>query len=223
MDERNSQYELQASRNGLTVPVINGVYLHSIYNPAKEAEAFIKNHEKNLKYKNRILVLGLGFGYHIEEIAKILNKEHGEYEIVVLEPNEQLLEDFNLTRPFEDKNIKIIHCKEAKELFNSEDFINFLMKKPAIIKHDASFIIEKDFYTSFLGFQASQNIISYKNLLNGAASTYIQNCENHTFGSLVDRFTDNSVPIDKTGYLLLALNRINSTYKNQEDIKWKIY
>ena len=31
MDERNSKYELQASRNGLTVPVINGVYLHSIY------------------------------------------------------------------------------------------------------------------------------------------------------------------------------------------------
>jgi hypothetical protein len=40
MEERKKQYEIKTSRNGLTVPVVNGIHLHSIYNPIKEAEAF---------------------------------------------------------------------------------------------------------------------------------------------------------------------------------------
>jgi spermidine synthase len=108
MDERNSQYKLEASRNGLTVPVINDVYLHSIYNPVIEAQTFAKTQEKSLKIKKHVLILGLGFGYHVEEIARIASQYHSDYQIVILEPNKRLVDDFINTRNFEDSKIKII-------------------------------------------------------------------------------------------------------------------
>ena len=97
MEERNNQYEFKTSRNGLKVPVIKGIHLHSIYNPIKEAEAFAQGYEDTIKAKNKILILGLGFGYHIEEVAKLLNQYHEKYEVIVLEPNSKLVEEFNGT------------------------------------------------------------------------------------------------------------------------------
>ena len=38
-------YEIKTSRTEQKIPVVNGVHLHSIYNPFKEAEALI---EQNL-------------------------------------------------------------------------------------------------------------------------------------------------------------------------------
>lgn len=208
MDERNSQYELQPSRNGLTVPVINGVYLHSIYNPIKEAEAFANGHEPNLKVKNRVLVLGLGFGYHIEEIAKILNKYHNEFEIVILEPNQKLVEDFIDTRNFEDKNIKIVSKDKVKELFENWQFIEFLMKKPCIIKHDTSFILEKDFYTRFLGYQASNEILHFNGLLKPEAAELVKSREARTIDSYVQNITESGQVQSRAEFALLAFNEI---------------
>ena len=172
MDERNSNYQLTTSRNGLTVPVINGIYLHSVYNPTKEAEAFTKGYETVLKQKNHVLVFGLGFGYHIEQIAKKLFTEHSDYEIVILETSKKLIEDFNTTRPFEDRRISIKFASSIEELFNDWQFVQFLMKKPAIIKHDASFGLSRDFYTQFLSYQAPQSISQYSKLLRANASEW---------------------------------------------------
>ncbi len=214
MDERNSQYKLQPSRNGLTVPVINGVYLHSIYNPVKEAEAFIAGQQKNLKTKNKVLILGLGFGYHVEETAKFLNSVHSDYEIIILEPNKRLVEDFISTRAFEDKNIKIVCKQKVRELFSDWNFVQFLMNKPCIVKHDTSFILEKDFYTSFLAFQASKDIFNYKSLLNESASELFNTREGRTLSSYTEEIQQSNRINDKNEYLLLALNEIRNI-KNQ--------
>ena len=212
MDERNSKYELQASRNGLTVPVINGVYLHSIYNPVKEAEAFAKSQENNLKIKNRSLVLGLGFGYHIEEMAKILNKYHKDFEIVIMEPNRRLVEDFIDTRNFEDKNIKIICKDKVKDLFEDILFIEFLMRKPCLIKHDASFILEKEFFTRFLGYQASKEVFHYKSLLTDQAKELFQDKEERTFEKVIGAIKEKQIIEDKKDFILLALDEIRKEH-----------
>lgn len=211
MDERNSQYELQPSRNGLTVPVINGVYLHSIYNPIKEAEAFGKAQEKNLIHKNKVLVLGLGFGYHVEEIAKILNQNHKDFEIIILEPNQKLVDDFISTRNFEDKNIKIICTQKVRELFSNWDFIEFLMQKPCIIKHDTSFILEKDFFTGFLGYKAPKDILNFKSLLSVEAKDSFNSRESRDFESFISDIKESGKIKDKNEFLLLALNELNNS------------
>lgn len=158
MEERISQYQLVKSKSGLTVPYINEVYLHSMYSPAKEAEGFAKLHEEALKRKKNIIILGLGFGYHIEEVAKRLNSFHDDYRIIVIEPNEKLFKDFIQTRPFEDKRITTLHTVDSESLFLREDFIEFLLTSPAIIKHDTSFMLNQEFFTNFLQYKASTSV-----------------------------------------------------------------
>ena len=208
MDERNSNYELQPSRNGLTVPVINGIYLHSIYNPVKEAEAFVKGHETTLKAKQYVLVLGLGFGYHIEEVAKHLNKNHASYGVIILEPNKRLVDDFLHTRSFEDKNIKIMSTEKIKDLFGDWDFISFLMKKPAIIKHDASFIIEKEFYTQFLGYQASTKILGYEGLLTEESRELVGIHKDFSVSQVFESIKQTKSSLTRNQFAMLAFEQL---------------
>lgn len=165
MEDQSSLYELTTSRNGLTVPVIKGVHLHSIYNPSKEAEAFARGFQESIQKKSNILVLGLGFGYHVEEIAKIAVKAHKNYNIWVIEPNVQLVEDFTKKRNFEDANITIINQVDINLLYEDKSFIDFLINKPCIIKHDASFNLEKEYFRKFLTYTAPNLIGNFIHLI----------------------------------------------------------
>lgn len=158
--------ELKESRNGKLVPVLNGIYLHSIYNPEKEAQAFASNYIQSIKEKSRILVLGLGFGYHVNAIAELASATHKEYEITVYEPNEEIIKAFEEQGGFQNENIKIIHAQRATEVFDRKDFVLFLAAKPAIIRHEASYNLNKDFYREFLTFKASKKMDSYARLLS---------------------------------------------------------
>lgn len=210
MDERNSLYELQQSRNGLTVPVINNVYLHSIYNPQKEAESFAETHLKNLKFKNHVLILGLGFGYHVEKIAAAMKSFHENYQIYVIEPNEKLVNDFQEYKGFEDKNIQIIQTTKTKDLFGKLSFINFLMNKPCILKHDPSFILEKEFFSSFLSYTAPTDFINYKSLLTDRSKMLFENAEARSFHTRVEEIKSTRKIVESRDFLTLALNEIKS-------------
>jgi hypothetical protein len=182
--------------------------LHSIYNPVKEAEAFIESQTENLKYKNKILVLGLGFGYHIEEIEKKLESFHKEYEIIVLEPNKQLIEDYIASNPIDKRKIKIVSKEKVKELFNDWNFVSYLMQKPCIIKHDASFIINRDFYTKFLAYQAPKDIINFKSILSESSENLFSNEVGKTFDAYIDSIKKNNSIDSKQNFMLLALSEI---------------
>ena len=54
-----TSYEIKHSRTEQKVPIVNGVHLHSIYNPDKEAESLLNAQIENLKNKNEVLILGL--------------------------------------------------------------------------------------------------------------------------------------------------------------------
>ena len=47
--ELNFSIEVKQSKTNLPVPVINGIHLHSIYNPEREAENFGQNKLSELK------------------------------------------------------------------------------------------------------------------------------------------------------------------------------
>jgi uncharacterized phage-like protein YoqJ len=205
MEEQNSLYELIKSRNGLTVPVINGVHLHSIYNPVKEAEAFAKGYEEVLMSKNSVLILGLGFGYHVEEVAKILSNNHDNYKVIVVEPNTKLVEDFNEKRKFEDANISIINPLDVSELFEDQTFIKFLIHKPCIIKHDASFNLDKKFYTDFLTYNAPSRIEDYLHLIkNDEFKEYLDTYKDSSFDQLINCIVTNGRVNNKNDFAALA-------------------
>lgn len=203
--------ELQSSRNGLSIPVINGVYLHSMYNPQKEAEVFAEKHVATLKKKNKIMILGLGFGYHVEEVAKELNKR-GEYQIIVIEPNKELVDLFQSKRAFLDSSIEIISYETAQQYYLDTRFTQFLSKKPGIIKLDTSFNINRAFFKSFLTYKADARISSYSENMNLETRSLFEGHEGSLF-EITREIKSQRFVANKKDFLILALTEMANQTK----------
>ena len=91
-ENANNFLSLEETRNGQNTIKVNGIYLHSKYDPIKEAISFVNANIEEDQNTSGYLVLGLGLGYHVAELANRTNKQ-----ITVLEPNKEL---YNLPMMF---------------------------------------------------------------------------------------------------------------------------
>jgi len=73
MKDRKIEVILAKDNENYTLK-INGFFLHSSYNPIKEAATFAKNNIEKINRRDFVIVYGVGLGYHIREILKILDK-----------------------------------------------------------------------------------------------------------------------------------------------------
>lgn len=150
-----SSYEIKTSRTEQKVPVVNGVHLHSIYNPFKEAQNLIDSNIEAINGKNEVLILGLGFGYHVNYAIEKMMEIHGNnFKIVVIEPNNQVHQDCLNLDLLNKKNVLVYSGFTANELYSDLDLIHFLLKKPAMIAHPASFNLYQMYFKNFLTFEA---------------------------------------------------------------------
>ena len=79
--------EIESTKSGLITVKYNGRYIHSKYDPIKEANMLIKKNRELLN-DHIILLYGIGLGYHIDIIQKQLKREA---EIYVFEYNIDLI------------------------------------------------------------------------------------------------------------------------------------
>ena len=154
-----SCFDIKTSRTEQKVPVVNGVHLHSIYNPTKEAENLINCNLESLKNKNEVLILGLGFGYHINYVIEKLTELHGDnFKIIVIEPNTTVHEECVSLGLLNKKNVLVYSGFTSNELYSDLDLIHFLLRKPAMIAHPASFNLYQQYFKEFLTFEAPTKI-----------------------------------------------------------------
>lgn len=154
-----TSYEIKTSRTGQMVPVVNGVHLHSAYNPFKEAEGLVEAQLEHFKKKNEILVLGLGFAYHINAIIEKLTMIHGDnFKIIVIEPNIQVYNDCISHELLNKKNVLIYSGFNSVELYRDLDLVHFLLRKPALVAHSPSFNLYQDYFKKILTFEAPTKI-----------------------------------------------------------------
>ena len=152
-------YEVKMARSGHEVPVVNGVHLHSIYNPRKEAENLAEAQLEILEKKNEVLIMGLGFGYHVNAIVEKLTKFHNDnFSVIVIEPNAQVFEECSALNLINKKNVLIYSGFSSNELYKDIDLIHFLLRKPAMVAHPPSFNLYHSYYKNILTFEAPQNI-----------------------------------------------------------------
>lgn len=97
-------YELEKAKNGNYTLKYDGKYIHSKYNPIKEAGQFI-NSNVELLQKDKILVYGIGLGYHINEILK-----NTQGIIYLFEWNDKLIQYCKKVNKdiFENKSVRLI-------------------------------------------------------------------------------------------------------------------
>jgi spore maturation protein CgeB len=71
---------------------INGITVHSVYDPVSEGRklaAQIMDRINSEGIPDKIIVFGLGAGYHIEALADLLKKDESKIKIEVVEPSEE--------------------------------------------------------------------------------------------------------------------------------------
>jgi len=159
MDVSKDQHiKIKLSKSGHKIPIINQIHLHSAYNPIK-AETIFKKNEEQIKSNANLLVLGLGFGYHVIEFARNLRSIYGEdFKIFVLEPGVEIYNYYLEINETRDPNIAIIAGRDIKSIYEDHDLIDFLLKKPAVISHPASFNLHNDYFTKFLKYSAPNTL-----------------------------------------------------------------
>lgn len=159
-------YEVKNSRTGFPVPVLNDIHLHSAYDPKKEATSFVTNHIEQIKNREYILVLGLGFAYHLQAIAEVLSDQIENKKFLVIEPNAFLFDDCKRLNLLPNNvNIEVICEKSVEDLYAHQSLRHFLIKKPALLSHAASFNLNKLFFTNFLSYRASDEITDMFHIL----------------------------------------------------------
>ena len=82
------------------------------------------------------------------------------------------------------------------------------MKKPAIIKHDASFIVEKDFYTQFLGYQASTKILGYEGLLTEESRDLVGNHKDYSVTQVFESIKQGRNDLTRNEFAMLAFEQL---------------
>lgn len=149
------------SKNKSLVPVVKGIPLHSLHNPQREAEVFASNHLAHLSKSSNVFVLGLGFGYHIEEMCKILQLKHKSFSLTVIEAHKELV---TLWRSYQKSSagVEVFNAARGEELYENQKICELLLTRPVVIIHQPSFQVAKDFYTEFLLKRACSEIAEFK-------------------------------------------------------------
>ncbi|RMF92373.1 MAG: hypothetical protein D6734_12425 [Candidatus Schekmanbacteria bacterium] len=82
--EETKECEVINARNGMPTLKVNGYLYHSVYDPLRESRSIVDNFLKNKNVENysSLIVIGMGFGYHINEFLK-----KGFQKIIVIEKN----------------------------------------------------------------------------------------------------------------------------------------
>ena len=110
------------SKSNHLVPKIDNIELHSTYDPQKEANTLRLKYVDKVKNNKFVLVLGLGFAYHIDQIITELEKHHrSHYKLLVVEQNSAIYHVFlkNFPDKFKNANVDIIHGQKVKNLYRN--------------------------------------------------------------------------------------------------------
>lgn len=146
--------QVKHSKTDQAVPVVNGVHLHSIYNPEREANGLVSTSLTTLEKSKNILVFGLGFGYHIVKLEEKLRQLHPKkYNIFVVEPNTEIVAKWKELKPTTfTENVYIASYETIKEFYQDTTLVDFMSNRPAVIPHPASFQSNMPFFKDFMSF-----------------------------------------------------------------------
>jgi len=206
------KYEIKIAKTNHKVPVVNDVHLHSIYNPTKEAATFIAKNKKLTNVKNEILILGLGFGYHVGEAIIALKEKWGtDYKIVVIEPNEKVYMDYLEHAELSDVNLKIYAGYKIQDLYKDRFLVDYLLTKPGIIAHPASFNLYENYYKNLLSYQAPKDVGSFDQYIESAIlrdNIRRLNQDSDLLTAINEQMYPKEEELDNTDHFFMAFNEM---------------
>lgn len=202
---------LEKSKSSHIIPKVNDVYLHSSLDPIKEAQTFAQVQMARLTENSKILILGLGFGYHIQAIAQCYYEKFKTHaEILVIEPCRELVDAYQLNSN-NKLNFSIITSTDIEEVFRDEKLISHLSSKPIIVSHSNSFNLSKAFFAGFLSFRTGKEIGTFFQHLNNKAQKSLESVD---MQMNIDEYLDelsNKRDLSQGQQLLLAFKKMTQS------------
>lgn len=203
-------FEVKTSKSGLEIPVINGVHLHSTYDPLKESQSLVDKYMDNIRATNRVLVFGLGYGYHVELILKALKRFHSQYEVYVIEPSYEVFEGCRKLKRIQDNNVSIYAGHRIETLYSDFNLVDFLSTKPIIIGHPASMNLHTNYFKKFMSYEASEHVVS---ISNAVESVDIKRCfekfkPGAKYEDFISSLKNRRGKFHKSDYLILAVEEM---------------
>ena len=207
--------KVNLSRDGLPIPQVSGISLHSQYYPIKEAEQISRDFK--VYDDSRTVVFGLGFGYHILSLLKLS-------EVTVIEPLMSVfrafMENIDLAPFYPGIRFRIAE-KPATLLARFEP------SKWNIFKHSPSIRIAQSYYQqlekgiSVRNFISNQSlrILVVKPIYGGSLPT-----ANHCFDALKNLGHEvESVNCDKFSEGFFSLKDATIIKENSEILSQKFF
>lgn len=201
-------YEVKVSKSGHQVPVVNGVHLHSVYDPIKEAETLIS---KNIKSKEQkyFLILGLGYGYHVQALRKLINDPNSEAQIVVIEPNANVAHDCIENGLIGVDDVYLSINQAPRDIYSNNELTRFLLKKPQVISHPSSFNLYHEYFKELLSYEAPTQIGEMLHTVTSPTlKEYLSSHAGKTFAELTSSLNRPKPLRDEVDLLVLGLNEM---------------
>ncbi len=162
---KSNSLEIVYSKKGLPIPKLEDIFIHSQYDPEKEAETFINQHLKNNDNHN-FLLLGLGFGYHLENLCQRLAQRKTSYKVIVIEPSVELFENYKTLRGNFPQNVEFHVGINIETLYHNKNIIEFLTQKPSVIAQPQLLQIFNHYFQELLTYKGGTTIKSITPLIN---------------------------------------------------------
>lgn len=209
------EIDVITSRSGHLVPKVDGYQIHSIYNPIKEASQFVENQMNKIQGQNRFLIFGGGYAYHVNALAEYLESQNGtDYSIFVVEPNDELRQYCVQNNPY-SKNVHYVEETNPNLAFTNTDFVKFLVQKPVLLTHQASFNLNKAFFESFLTYKSSRNVKDlYSLITSNDFKKALEGFDNITLDE-VELMTKQRSDYSYEGLLIQAFSSVAGTREGQ--------
>ncbi len=127
----NSLLERLTSRSGDVVLRLGGKLLASSVDPRKEAKQWLENLKPQLAASDRVLVIGVGSGYHLAE----LNHEFPRTRVLAITLESDLIDAAREIHGLNVANAEFYSCESEAQVLNSSRIRAFLKSTVCIAPH----------------------------------------------------------------------------------------
>lgn len=147
LNRKTRNIDIVAAKSGNPTLLVDGVLLHSKYDPIKEAKTFLDANNHIYNGEKNVVIYGLGLGYHLDEL---LNRVSSECSIYVFDVDEDVIQigtNLGLTQ-------KILNDHRVKAYLGYSNYVlkefgDALKKVEDILLYKPSLRVLPEYYKDF--------------------------------------------------------------------------
>lgn len=135
---------IQTAKSGMPTALVNSRYLHSAYDPVREADRWAEQRIKDCQPGETIVVLGVGLLYHVQALRRMLPNDHV---MMVVVPDLSELADCFAVRSLEGWGDRVMWL--AGSMADVAEQVTRKAKRIRVLSYDPAASVHRDAHEFF--------------------------------------------------------------------------